>query len=117
MFIHGRNDGDVLVTHAESASRRIPRSKLISLEDTDHLLWLGPNYKKTKEDLLQFLKENPSIVDENFHESSGIVVEIPTSPIDRESVPSLSFSEKRHKKKLEKAQKKLEQVGEDFYDL
>ena len=99
------------------ASRRIPNSKLISLEDTDHLLWLGPNTKQAKADLLDFLQENPSYLDENFNESSGIVVQSPSSPIDRDSVPSLSFSEKRHKKKLEKAQKKLEQVGEDFYDL
>ena len=60
LVLHGKNDGDVSLTHAESVVNRIPDCTYFPLDDTEHLLWLSPHYKKAKALLVSFVSQHPS---------------------------------------------------------
>ena len=65
LLLHGRNDGDVSLTHSESIEKRIPQCTYCALDDTDHLVWLSPHYMQAKEAFVRFLADNPSVEDPN----------------------------------------------------
>lgn len=119
LFIHGKNDGDVSVNHAEFACNRIPNCTLISLEDTDHLLWLSPHYKKAKNDLISFISKYPSCTDDSIKEELMFSSkEIPFTTIsDSESISASPLAMKLHNSQINKAMARLEKDEEDFYDL
>lgn len=58
LIVHGRNDGDVSFTHAEQAANRIPNSKLLALDDTDHLVFLSKEYISVKNNILEFVNSH-----------------------------------------------------------
>lgn len=55
LVVHGLADADVRYKHALNAAKRIPDSKLHTLENSGHLIWLGDGWRDFRPKLLDFL--------------------------------------------------------------
>jgi pimeloyl-ACP methyl ester carboxylesterase len=58
LVVHGRADGSVPFSHAESVARHCPRATLVAVEAGSHLCYLGPGSAAANERVVSFLREN-----------------------------------------------------------
>ena len=58
LICHGRRDGDVGYDHAETAHRLIPNSRLHTLENGGHVVWLSEGAEEMHRLQMQFLQEH-----------------------------------------------------------
>lgn len=62
LIIHSREDKSVPFSHAEWALAHIPKSELYESGVTGHFYWVGPDYQRVSQRLVDFLKaEAPPI--------------------------------------------------------
>jgi len=55
LVLHGRDDGNVPLTHAEFVARTVPNAELHTIEDCGHFIWVGPRASHAREKVLAFL--------------------------------------------------------------
>jgi pimeloyl-ACP methyl ester carboxylesterase len=61
LVLHGRDDGNVPLAHAEFAGRTVPNAELVLLEDCGHLIWAGPHKAQVREKVEAFLRSHTSV--------------------------------------------------------
>jgi len=119
LIIHGRNDGGVPLTHSEYAASKIADCKLVSLEGTDHLIWLGEKRSEVKEALLEFanrVADSSGAIEHLQHPAALPVLPDPFAGQDERSSGSLIGS-KLHKKQVSKANQRNENLVDNLFDL
>ena len=60
LVLHGRDDGNVPLAHAEFAGRTVPHAELLIVEDCGHLIWVGPHEGAVREKVKAFLRSHTS---------------------------------------------------------
>ena len=56
LVVQGTADADVLMSHAENVTSKVPKSELYSLENVGHVIWLGKHLENMNIRLTKFLK-------------------------------------------------------------
>ena len=74
LVIHGRNDGDVPITHAEEIVSKLPNAKLLSLDDTDHMVWLSSSRRAVEQYIVDFIHSPSSFISFDHHEDEGLSI-------------------------------------------
>jgi hypothetical protein len=120
LIIHGRNDAGVPLTHSEDAASKIPECTLISLENTDHLVWLGEKRTTVKDSILEFsnrVKTSAPVV-EYLQKPEPSLPSLPDPFAGQDERSSGSFiGSKIRNKQISKANIKNESLIDELYDL
>jgi pimeloyl-ACP methyl ester carboxylesterase len=61
LVIHSREDNSVPFAHAEWALKNIPHSKLCEADFTGHFFWVGPDFARISQALVQFLRGSSNL--------------------------------------------------------
>lgn len=62
LIIHSREDKSVPFSHAEYALAQIPNAEFCEGGFTGHFLWIGPDYQRISQRLVEFLKAEPVLM-------------------------------------------------------
>jgi pimeloyl-ACP methyl ester carboxylesterase len=58
LIIHSREDASIPFHHAEWSLRNISNARLCESGFTGHFYWIGPDYQRICESLIDFLRTN-----------------------------------------------------------